>query len=77
MITKIMRKNAWEVAKIKREIIEDSLTKEGFIHCSFLEQSLEVAEKHFRAEKELVLLFIDPSLVAADIKYELASMFYR
>ncbi|MCI0764959.1 DUF952 domain-containing protein [Bacillus sp. TL12] len=73
MITKIMRKNAWEVAKIKREIIEDSLTKEGFIHCSFLEQSLEVAEKHFSTDMELVLLVIDPEFVHAEIKYELAS----
>ncbi|HEK9098966.1 DUF952 domain-containing protein [Bacillus pfraonensis] len=73
MITKVMRKSEWEVGKTKGEIIEVSLQQEGVIHCSFLEQSLEVAEKHFRTEMELVLLFIDPSLVAADIKYELAS----
>lgn len=39
----------------------------------FLEQSLQVAEKHFSTEMELVLLVINPSLVEAEIKYELAS----
>ncbi|WP_410982811.1 DUF952 domain-containing protein [Bacillus cereus] len=73
MITKIMRKNAWEVAKAKGNIIEASLMQEGFIHCSFLEQSLEVAEKHFSTDMELVLLVIDPEFVHAEIKYELAS----
>ncbi|MBY0599003.1 DUF952 domain-containing protein [Bacillus bingmayongensis] len=73
MITKVMRKREWEVGKAKGEIIEASLQQEGFIHCSFLEQSLQVAEKHFRTEMEVVLLVIDPSLVDAEIKYELAS----
>lgn len=71
MITKVMEKSEWEVAKINREIIEDSLTKEGFTHCSFLEQTIEVVEKYFSTEMELVLLVIDSSLVDAEIKYEL------
>ncbi|AIK40511.1 DUF952 domain-containing protein [Bacillus pseudomycoides] len=73
MITKVMEKSEWEVAKAKGNIMEPSLMQEGFIHCSFLEQSLQVAEKHFSTEMELVLLVINPSLVEAEIKYELAS----
>ena len=73
MITKIMKKREWEVAKAKGNIMEASLMQEGFIHCSFLEQSLQVAEKHFSREMELVLLLIDSSLVDAEIKYEFAS----
>ncbi|PEY40386.1 hypothetical protein CN354_08475 [Bacillus cereus] len=73
MITKVMEKSEWEVAKAKGNIMEASPMQEGFIHCSFLEQSLQVAEKHFSTEMELVLLVINPSLVEAEIKYELAS----
>ncbi|MBD5799503.1 hypothetical protein BHU24_29425, partial [Bacillus pseudomycoides] len=73
MITKVMEKSEWEVAKAKGNIMEASLMQEGCIHCSFLEQSLQVVEKHFSTEMELVLLVINPSLVEAEIKYELAS----
>lgn len=73
IITKVMKKSEWEVGKAKGEITEASLKQEGFIHCSFLEQSLKVAETHFSNESELVLLIIDPALVEAEIKYELAS----
>ncbi|WP_459502939.1 DUF952 domain-containing protein [Bacillus sp. C1] len=73
MITKVMKKSEWEIAKIKGNIMEASLLQEGFIHCSFSEQALKVAEKHFSTEMELVLLVIEPSLVDAEIKYECAS----
>ena len=38
-----------------------------------LEQALNVAEKYFIHEEDVLLLTIDPSLVKAEIKYELAS----
>ncbi|ABS22201.1 protein of unknown function DUF952 [Bacillus cytotoxicus NVH 391-98] len=72
-ITKVMKKEDWEAAQISGEIKEASLAEEGFIHCSFLEQSLSVAEKHFRTEKELVLLLIDSTRVQAETKYEKSS----
>ncbi|KEK23123.1 DUF952 domain-containing protein [Bacillus gaemokensis] len=73
MITKVIRKREWEVGKTKGEIIEASLMQEGFIHCSFLEQSLQVANKHFSNEMDLVLLIMDTALVKEEIKYEIAS----
>ncbi|GAB6612578.1 DUF952 domain-containing protein [Bacillus mobilis] len=73
MITKVITKRNWEIAKINGEINETSLKEEGFIHCSFLKQALEVAEKHFSHEEDVLLLTIDPSLIKAEIKYELAS----
>ncbi|MGE7863518.1 DUF952 domain-containing protein [Bacillus mobilis] len=73
MITKVITKRNWEIAKINGEINEISLKEEGFIHCSFLKQALEVAEKHFSHEEDVLLLTIDPSLIKAEIKYELAS----
>ena len=35
MITKVITKRNWEIAKINGEINEVSLKEEGFIHCSF------------------------------------------
>jgi uncharacterized protein (DUF952 family) len=40
---------------------------------SLLDQALKVAETHFSHEEDVLLLTIDPSLVKAEIKYELAS----
>ncbi|MFJ8353670.1 DUF952 domain-containing protein [Bacillus paramycoides] len=73
MITKVITKRNWEIAKTIGEINEASLKEEGFIHCSLLDQALKVAQKHFNHEKDVLLLTIDPSLVKAEIKYELAS----
>lgn len=73
MITKVITKRNLEAAKTIGEINEASLKEEGFIHCSFLGQALKVAQKHFNHEEDVLFLTIDPSLVKAEIKYELAS----
>ena len=73
MITKVITKRNWEIAKTIGEINEASLKEEGFIHCSLLDQALKVAQKHFSNEEDVLLLSINPSLVKAEIKYELAS----
>ncbi|MFK4289526.1 uncharacterized protein (DUF952 family) [Bacillus sp. RC240] len=73
MITKVITKRNWRITKNIGEINEASLKEEGFIHCSLLDQALKVAQKHFNHEKDVLLLTIDPSLVKAEIKYELAS----
>ncbi len=73
MITKLITKRNWEIAKINGEINEVSLKEEGFIHCSSLEQALNVAQKHFVHEEDVLLLTIDPTLLKAETKYESAS----
>ncbi|MCW9132346.1 DUF952 domain-containing protein [Bacillus paramycoides] len=73
MITKVITKRNWEIAKTTGEINESSLKEEGVIHCSLLDQALKVAQKHFNHEEDVLLLTIDPSIVKAEIKYELAS----
>lgn len=35
MITKVITKRNWEIAKVDGEVNEASLKEEGFIHCSF------------------------------------------
>ncbi len=47
-----------------------SLTSEGFIHCSTLEQVLAVANFLAPYSEEMKLLAIDDSLVTPEIKWE-------
>jgi uncharacterized protein (DUF952 family) len=72
-ITKVITRKNWEDFKTKAVLNEQSLIIEGFIHCSFLHQSTEVANKHFKNESDVMLLILNPELVNAEIKYELAS----
>ena len=51
----------------------DTLESEGFMHCSEADQVAEVANVRFRGREDLVLLWIDPERVRAEIKYEDAS----
>jgi len=72
-ITKVITSKNLEAFKLKGELNEQSLIDEGFIHCSFLNQSIEVANKHFKNESDVILLILNPDLVNAEIKYEIAS----
>jgi uncharacterized protein (DUF952 family) len=47
-----------------------TLSSEGFIHCSYLEQVAGSANRHFKGQRELVVLFIDETRVTAPIKVE-------
>lgn len=48
----------------------DSLTNEGFIHCSLPEQVLIVVNRLYKEEPDLVLLWIEPESVRAEIRWE-------
>lgn len=48
----------------------DSLSTEGFIHCSKPSQIVGVANTFYRGQHGLVLLVIDPSKLKAELKWE-------
>ena len=48
----------------------DSLATEGFIHCSTAAQVVGSADRYFRGRGDLVLLCIDESRVAGELRYE-------
>lgn len=48
----------------------DSLSTEGFIHCSKPSQIVDVANNFYRGQQGLVLLVIDPSRLEAELKWE-------
>lgn len=60
----------WAAAKRKGEYAADSLSSEGFIHCSTAAQVASTANAIFRGRRDLVLLHIDDTRVGATIKYE-------
>ena len=48
----------------------DSLSTEGFIHCSKPSQIVNVANSFYHGQQGLVLLVIDSSLLEAEVKWE-------
>lgn len=70
MILHITTEGAWAAAKMRGTYTADSLTTEGFIHCSTPAQVVWVANQRFRGRTDLVLLHIDPARVNADVVYE-------
>ena len=48
----------------------DSLSTEGFIHCSRSSQIVDVANTFYHGQHGLVLLVIDPSKLKAELKWE-------
>ena len=73
LILHVTRRDEWEGALSRGAYEADTLATEGFIHCSEANQVAEVANVRFRGRQDLVLLWIDPARVRAEIKYEEAS----
>jgi uncharacterized protein (DUF952 family) len=66
----ITQRVKWENAKLAGNYRAESLESEGFIHCSIRSQLLKTANKFFKNQAGLVLLYIDESKVKAEVKYE-------
>ena len=50
----------------------DSLSSEGFIHCSFAEQVARSANRFYADAPELLLLHIDPEALTSPLRTEAA-----
>jgi uncharacterized protein (DUF952 family) len=70
MIVHICRKGEWESAQQVGTYEADTLNIEGFIHCSRPEQVLKVANTYYAGTDDLVLLWIDPGKLTADLRWE-------
>jgi uncharacterized protein (DUF952 family) len=66
----ITQSHQWENAKQAGTYSIESLQKEGFIHCSTIQQVIKVANFLFPNQKGLVLLCINSDNVNPEIKYE-------
>jgi uncharacterized protein (DUF952 family) len=70
LIYHITSRTAWEHAQQAGAYRAESLTAQGFIHCSTLEQVPRVAQAVFRGQQGLVLLCIDIDKLTAELRYE-------
>ena len=70
VILHIARAADWARARESGAYAPGSLAKEGFVHASFPEQVLAVANALFRGEPDLVLLVIDPERLDAPLFVE-------
>jgi uncharacterized protein (DUF952 family) len=69
-ILHLVSNDAW-LASVKQGVYHaDSLSKEGFIHCSKLSQIVGVANTFYHGQHGLVLLVIDPSKLKPELKWE-------
>lgn len=70
MIFHITSRTAWDEAQKRGDYRAESLTTEGFIHCSTLAQVLPVANNFYKGQSGLILLEIEPTLLSAKLKWE-------
>ena len=70
MIYHITSRTAWNEARERGDYRAETLETEGFIHCSTDSQVLPVAEKFYLGQRGLLLLVIEPTLLASDLKWE-------
>ena len=72
-IVHLTRRASWEAAQRTGAYAPVTLQHEGFIHCSTPAQLLDVANhvaNPFLGQQDLVLLYIDPARLQAELKYE-------
>jgi uncharacterized protein (DUF952 family) len=62
--------SAWNEALLTGEYRPASLAMEGFIHCSRPRQMIKVANLFYQGIPDLVLLWLDPQRVSAEIRWE-------
>ena len=70
MIVHICERPDWDAAQENGCYTPDSLSESGFIHCSRPEQVISVANEFYSRQSGLVLLWIDPEKVNAEIRWE-------
>ncbi len=70
LILHITTRRDWEQAKKVGIYKTQSLEKQGFIHCSYPDQLVKVADANYPGRKGLVLLCIESNRVRADVHEE-------
>ncbi len=70
MILHITSKQDWSAAQAKGEYTAPSLDTEGFIHFSTDKQAIHVANAFYKGHTNLVLLVVDESKLASELKWE-------
>lgn len=67
MLFHIAEQKDIERAQRVGEYIPDAFSRDGFIHCSYGEQVIAVANRLFSGRRDLVLLEIDPQKLSCRV----------
>ena len=70
IIFHITQRKDWDAAQTNGSFRADSLSSQGFIHCSTQEQVIRVANTRFHGKTGLVLLLIESEKINQEIRYE-------
>ncbi|MBX3063726.1 MAG: DUF952 domain-containing protein [Anaerolineae bacterium] len=70
LIAHITTRDSWQQAQSQGNYTAESLTSEGFIHCSTLVQVAATANRYYAGQRGLLLLIIDPQLTLPELLYE-------
>ncbi len=70
LILHITRLEQWKQAESTGIYKGDTLSSDGFIHCSSPQQVVKVANAVYHGQRGLVLLTINPSKVRSEIRFE-------
>lgn len=70
MILHLASDDAWLAAVKKGEYRAESLSTEGFIHCSTESQIVDVANAFYHGQHGLVVLVLNPEKLTAELKWE-------
>lgn len=63
----IVLPEVWERSKDASEYEAESLTTEGFIHCSYQNQLDAVLERYYRDAGSVLVLSIDPEMLSSNL----------
>ena len=70
LIYHITSRTSWSAAPKSGVYSADSLTSQGFIHCSKIDQILRVANAYYSNQHGLVILEIDPAQLKPELRWE-------
>ncbi len=70
MILHLIKRSDWLLAQQQGTLTPPSLHSEGFVHCSTEHQMVAVANKYYVGANDMLLLRIDPKLLASPLKWE-------
>lgn len=73
LIYHIADSNGWERAQTNGRYVHPSLSSEGFIHTSTKEQLENTANRYFKLDPEITVLYIEEDSVDEAIKLEPAT----
>jgi uncharacterized protein (DUF952 family)/GNAT superfamily N-acetyltransferase len=70
VILHLLSRESWVEAQARGQLIAPSVITEGFAHCSTEHQMVDVDNKYYLGTINMVLLYIDPTTLESELKFE-------